>query len=172
MIFLAWFLYAVVIIYIIGQTLKRQKMNNAEATIVLFAGFLTVVSGTVAMSQEIFPNSRIIILLSTGLACIVVGIFFYRHNKPKQQTMFVPVTSIPSRWKRFKMALFVSLAFFEAAIMLSLPFLSWQLLMINGMPVITYVDLFLIGVFIAGLFIARSLYRFFKSTPEERLDFW
>jgi hypothetical protein len=147
-------------------------MNTAEAFLILFAGFLTVLSGAIAMPQELFPNSRIIILATTGLACLGVGIIFYHHTRPKQQTIFKPVTSVPNRWKRLRMAFFVGLGFFEVTLLLPLPFFSWQFAFVDGVPVITLLDLFLVGSFVLALYIARSLYRFFKLSAEERLDYF
>jgi len=147
-------------------------MNNAEAFLLLFVGFLTVLAAVISIQQELFPFSRVVILCSVGLACVIYGGVFYRMSKPKQPTKFEPVTSVPTMKQRLKMTFFVCIMIFEAIFLLPSPFLSWQFAFIDSMPVVTIGDLFLIGCFIAGLVIARVLIRFFRSTPEERIDFF
>jgi hypothetical protein len=147
-------------------------MDTPEASVALFVGFLTVVGGTLAMGQDFFPYSRIVVLVSAGLACFVFGLFLYYHTKPKKIAPFKPTYSVPSKKQQLKMAFFVSLGVGECYLFLVLPFLTWQFVFFDGTTLVTLVDLIDIGSFIAGLYMVRILYRFYKSSPDERIVFF
>jgi hypothetical protein len=115
---------------------------------------------------------RISIVVIVGVACIVATILFYHFNKPKKYTIFKPVTSVPTKRERIKNAFMLSLAIFESILLLSIPILTWQTVTILGVPVITYANLYSIGMFVVGLLIVRVLWRYYKSSEEERRKFF
>jgi predicted membrane channel-forming protein YqfA (hemolysin III family) len=147
-------------------------MTNPEALVYLFIGFLGILGSVILVQNDFFPYSRLVILVTTSIACAIVGSIFYRSNKPKRQTMFKPITSVPTRKQIVREAFFVSLGIFEVIILLTLPIFTWQIVLFNGIPLITPQELISIGFFIAGLYTIRVLYRFFKSNTEERIHFF
>lgn len=147
-------------------------MKTADVLVLLFVGLIGVVASI--NTQEFFPYSQIVILIVAGVACTVVGILFYQHNKPKQYTPFKPITLAPTRLQRTKNAVMVSLGIFESIALLLIPIFTWQTVTVGiyRIPVITYINLFSIAEFVVGLLIIRVLWRYYKASDEERRKFF
>jgi hypothetical protein len=146
-------------------------LTTSEALLLLFLGFWAVV-GSIIISNDLFPYSRLIILVIASITFVVVGSLYYNHNKPKQRAIYKPLTSVPTKRERLREAFFVSLAIFESNVLLSMAVLTWQTVIISGVHVITYTDLLAIGLFALCLFVIRLLVRYFRSSEDEKRKFF
>ncbi len=164
--------FLVVFIYLTYLILKRgKKLKTADLMVLLFLGFWAFV-GSVIVASDLFPYMRLVIILLASASFLVVGIAYYRHNKPKQTSIFKPVTSVPTRLERLRQAFFVSLVTFECIFLLSMPVLAWQVVIINGIIIVTLTDLILVGTFFLGLFMVRYMIRYFRSSEEDKRTFF
>lgn len=146
-------------------------MTTAEALVLLFLGFWGVV-GSVIIAPDSFPYMRLIVVISAFASFLIMGVAFYRHNKPKPYPIVKWVKSAPTRRQQLRQAFFLSVAVSEALSLLSMPILTWQITIVDGVYVITYNNILSIGVFIIGLFVARILVRYTRSSPEEKREFF
>jgi len=111
-------------------------------------------------------------LVSTGVACAIVGVLFYRHSKPKQIPLFKPTTSVPTTKERIKEAFALALGIFEVILILPLVISSWEIVVVDGYVMITAIDLLLVGLLIVWTLVVSILIRYFRSKPEERRTFF
>jgi hypothetical protein len=156
------------------QRLARHDTFNAVmAAIVGWAA----VAGVIAFLAP--ENYRVMIgeVFTFGYV-ICVGAYFYSdyrrvHKKRGVKTKFPPLstetvetpkltTKVRSKWAIALEVLFVTLEAFEAVFFISM-ILAWQTFTINNMPVLTYQNAFLLGVFIFGLFLAIDVVRRLRS---------
>lgn len=166
--------FPLIIIYLLLlSSIRKKKLNTSEAALYLFVGFLTIVASVILVT-EVSLFLRILIVLVVGIACIVVAILFYHFTKPKKQlTTFKPITSVPTKWQRFKHSFMLSFAVFESIGLIVQAVLIWQTLTFFGVPIVTYYNLFSISEIIVGLLIMwRVLWRYYKSSEEERRNFF
>jgi hypothetical protein len=159
--------FPLIIIYLILLiAIRGKKLNTSDAAIYLFLGFLGIVASVILASDTPILD-RIEIVTITAVACAIAGGLIYRHNKPKSR-IFKPINSVPTKWQNFKEAFFVSLGVFEIVVIWFITIFTWDFLSVNGIPVVTYYDLFLVGISMFSFFIFRVLVRYFKSTEDEK----
>lgn len=163
--------FPLILIYLIlAITIRGKKLETSDAAIYLFLGFLGVIA-SVVLASDTPVEYRIIIITLIGVACAIAGWLFYRHSKPKNR-VFKPVLTVLTRWQRFKEAFFVSLGVFEIISLWLVTILAWQFFYIDGIPVVTYMDLLLVGANIFTILLIRQLWRYFKATEDEKRCFF
>jgi hypothetical protein len=159
------------------QIIKRWKKlaKHETFTAIMNAG---IAYGAILGVLEFFIANALRFLVglifSLGfMSCI--GAYFYwdyrkAHRRKKGKTIVEPlkidvskVDSIPKKQAKkgtiIKNAIFLSVETFEAIFFIFLPFAYWQYVALNGVPMITYDDMYMIGAFIFGVFLIIDIIR-------------
>lgn len=122
----------------------------------------------VFLSTEASLLKQIVLIAIAGIACAVVGGLVYRHNKPKQYEPPKFTTKARSKQMKIVNGIFLCLEVFEVFALIPFPFLTWQIYFVNGVPVVTYANIFVGLMFLAGLFMLRDLVRKVRAYRKEK----
>lgn len=175
-----FFAFAIVIIYLAWQILKRwgrlarhDTFNAIMAAIVAWAA----IAGIVAFLAPEGYKATIGVVFTVGFV-ICTGTYFYSdyrkmHKKPKPKIKFPPlstetveptkpVTKVRTKRAIARAVFFVMLETVEAVFFISV-IVTWETFTINNIPVLTYQNMILLGFLILGLVLAIDLTRRLRS---------
>jgi len=147
-------------------------MDTKDVSVLLFIGFLGIVSSVIVEGKNVFPYSSIIILVATGLACIGFAVIFDHYSKPKQPYRMTPFNKIPTKptkRERITYAIIIAGLSFDLAFAFIMPIVTWQIVYVNGVASLYYItiwDLFLVLIFIAGIWLVYVTVRAFRESKD------
>ena len=136
---------------------RRRKMSSVSDKVVELVVAWFIVFAGVFPSPDFFPFSKIVIMTLTTVVLFVVGYAYYRHSQPKRPTHFIPVTSVSTTRSKILHVLGISIQVVEIVFVFYIAIAGWKVYAIEGVSLITYENLFLIGMFFAGIYLSRDL---------------
>ena len=160
---------------------KHETFNAFMTAVVAYAPLVGVIAYFTGGHFGILFSG----LFTVGFWLFVVGYFVWDYSKgtkkAKPKPMFPPLSSdvkveenskkeITKIRKILNWATFI-LEIFEASAFILLPPLVWQVYEINGVLVLTYSNLVLIGLFGFGLFMCVDVARRIHN-PKKILEYW
>ena len=142
-------------------------METTNAALVLLGLFLTLMV-QIFLSQGTPFETQILLIGFSGLICAVAGVLVYRKNKSKQYKPPKFATEKSHKRIQFFNGIMFCLQIFEGLLFILFPVFSWQVYFVDGVPVVTYSNAFLIGGFILGLWMLIDILRRLRTYRKEK----
>ena len=164
---------AIVIIYLAGLIVFRRKMASFRDTAIQLIIAWWLLLGAMVAVPEIFLYSRMVILIIAGISFMITGYLYYRYSKPKQCKPFKPVKEVSPIWTITRRIILLSGQVFETFVAITLPLLTWEWFVVltttgDYVPVVTYGNVIMGILFVAGLYLLRDLIIRYRKYREQK----
>jgi uncharacterized membrane protein len=130
---------------------KREILTDA---MLLFGGWAAGFFGVLVTPENIISLFyKYVFSLLITLAFVILGVMYFRWERFKEKIVGKSIK------RRMGIVLITLAELLEAFFAFYTAIINWQVLTINGVPVVTYSNLIFIVIFVTGLFLARDVWR-------------